>query len=477
MKQSEQSRRTFIKTAAAGSAALALSGFMSCADGKKPPNFVLIFCDDLGYGDLGSFGHPTIRTPNLDRMAVEGQRWTQFYAAAPVCTPSRAALMTGRYPVRSGMCSDKRGVLFPDSAGGLPETEITIATALKSKSYATACVGKWHLGHLPQYLPTSHGFDSYFGIPYSNDMDKIRHMSVKDEMDPKPEYYNVPLMRNEEVIERPAKQGEITKRYTEEAVQFIQTNKDQPFFLYLAHTMPHIPLFRSKQFKGTSRRGYYGDVIEEIDWSVGEIVRTLKKEGLDENTLVVFTSDNGPWLLFDQHGGSAGPLRNGKGTTFEGGMREPTIFWWPGKIQPGVEMGIGCTMDVMPTFCVLAGADMPDDREIDGKDLSGTLFKGKESPREEMIYYRGQRVYAARKGPYKAHFMTELSYQRDNQFKLHDPPLLFNIEEDPSEKYNIAADYPKVIKEIQKMVEQHRKTLGPPSDNLVERIKEGPAVL
>jgi len=477
MEQGKSSRRDFLKTAAAGSAAFALSGLLSCGKGKQQPNFVLIFCDDLGYGDLGSFGHPTIRTPNLDRMAAEGQRWTQFYAAAPVCTPSRAALMTGRYPIRSGMCSNVRGVLFPDSAGGLPENEITVATALKSRGYATACVGKWHLGHLPQYLPTSHGFDSYFGIPYSNDMDKIRHMSVQDEMDPKPEYYNVPLMRNEEVIERPANQETITKRYTEEAIRFIQNNKKEPFFLYLAHTMPHIPLFRSEPFENTSRRGYYGDVVEEIDWSVGEILKTLKHEGLDRNTLVVFTSDNGPWLLFDQHGGSAGLLREGKGTTFEGGMREPTIFWWPGKIRPGVEMGMGSTMDVLPTFCTLAGAQVPNDREMDGRDLSGTLLNGEVSPRDEMIYYRGQRVYAARKGLYKAHFMTELSFQKDNQFKRHDPPLLYHVEEDPSEKYNIASDHPEVIEEIQKMVENHCKTLGPPTDNLVARLKDGPEVL
>lgn len=473
----EQSRRVFMKTAAAASAATAFWGLTSCTGGKKPPNFVLIFCDDLGYGDLGSFGHPSIRTPNLDRMAAEGQRWTSFYAAAPVCTPSRAALMTGRYPVRNGMCSDKRGVLFPDSAGGLPEEEITVARVLKSKGYATACVGKWHLGHLPQYLPTSHGFDSYFGIPYSNDMDKIQSLSKEEQMDPEVKYYDVPLMRNEEIVERPVRQKTITKRYTEESVKFIKQNKDLPFFLYLAHSMPHIPLFRSKKFEDVSRRGYYGDVIQEIDWSVGQILETLKKEKLDKNTLVVFTSDNGPWLIFDQHGGSAGLLREGKGTTFEGGMREPTIFWWPGQIEPDVQMGMGSTMDILPTFCTLAGADVPEDREIDGLDLSETLLRGKESPRDEMIYYRGQRVYAARKGCYKAHFFTELSYQKDNRWQQHDPPLLYNVEEDPSEKYNIAADYKKVIQDIQKMVEKHRKTLGPPQDNLVARIKEGPAVL
>lgn len=474
MNPPKSTRRHFLKTAAAGSASLALAGFMSCGNGKKPPNFVLIFCDDLGYGDLGAYGHPTIRTPNLDRLAAGGQRWTQFYAAASVCTPSRAALMTGRYPVRSGMCSDKRRVLFPDSAGGLPQSETTIARVLKSKGYATACVGKWHLGHLPEHLPTAHGFDSYFGIPYSNDMDKLRHMKVQDEMNPKSEYYNVPLMRDTEIIERPANQEILTKRYTEEAARFIRRNKHTPFFLYLAHTMPHIPLFRSDKFKDASRRGTYGDVIEEIDWSVGEIIRTLRKEGLDENTLVVFTSDNGPWLTFMQHSGSAGLLRDGKGTTWEGGMREPAIFWWPGRIRPETVMGIGATLDILPTFCSLAGAGLPGDRVIDGRDLSGTLLEGKTSPRQNLIYYRGQQVYAARKGAYKAHYITELEYHRDNQRTVHDSPLLYNLEIDPSEKYDIGADHPEIIREIQKMVANHRKTLGPPMDNLIARITDGP---
>ena len=269
---------------------------LPCSVAADSPNIVVVFCDDLGYGDLSCFGHPTIKTPNLDRMAAEGVKLTQFYSASPVCTPSRAALMTGRLPIRSGMCSDKRRVLFPNSGGGIPASEITLAEALKEQGYATAAVGKWHLGHLPQFLPTSNGFDSYFGIPYSNDMDRVNDAPRGRESfwNPKVEYWNVPLLRNKEELERPADQTTITKRYTEEAVSFIKENRDGKFFLYLPHSLPHVPLFRSKEFEGKSLRGLYGDVIEEIDWSVGQVLETLRDLELDENTIVWFTSDNGP---------------------------------------------------------------------------------------------------------------------------------------------------------------------------------------
>jgi arylsulfatase A-like enzyme len=431
---------------------------------------IVIFCDDLGYGDLGVFGHPTIRTPHLDRMAHEGQKWTNFYAAASVCTPSRAAIMTGRLPIRSGMCSDQRRVLFPDSAGGLPSSEITIAEALKPKGYATACIGKWHLGHLPQFLPTNHGFDSYFGIPYSNDMDNTTKIGREAFWRPKTEYFNVPLMRNEEIIERPADQNTITKRYTEEAVKFIKENKEKPFFLYLAHNLPHVPLFTSDHFRNTSPRGLYGDVVEEIDWSVGRILETLKGESLDQNTMVVFTSDNGPWLTYDQHGGSAGLLREGKGCTFEGGMREPTIFRWPDHIKPGVVTDMGSTLDLLPTFCKLAGADAPEDRVIDGVDLRPALFGTGPGPRDLMFFYRGQQLYAVRKGEYKAHFTTELSYYKDNKKTYHDPPLLYHLGHDPSEKYDIAKDHPDVIADIRREVEKHEATLIPVEDQLAKRL-------
>ena len=339
------------------------------------PNFIVIFTDDLGYGDLSVFGHPTIKTPHLDKMAYEGQKWTSFYVAAPVCTPSRAGLLTGRLPIRSGMCSEKRRVLFPDSNGGLPQSEITIAKALKENGYHTAAIGKWHLGHKSPYLPTNHGFDSYYGIPYSNDMNKIvdkGHITLAE----KECYqaYNVPLMRDDQLIKRPVDQRTITKRYTEETVAKIKSLKNDPFFIYLAYSMPHVPLFRSEEFKDISVAGFYGDVIEEIDWSVGQILKTLKEEGLAENTLVFFSSDNGPWHRFKTHGGTAGLLRGAKGATFEGGMRVPTIFWWPGTIKPDVVMNMATTMDLFPTFCKLSNTKLPNDRVYDGYDISPLLF-------------------------------------------------------------------------------------------------------
>lgn len=435
------------------------------------PNVVVIFCDDLGYGDLACFGHPTIATPNLDRMATEGQKWTNFYVAAPVCTPSRSAIMTGRLPIRTGMCSDKRRVLFPDSAGGLPPEEITIADALKTAGYATACIGKWHLGHLPQYLPTEQGFDSYLGIPYSNDMDRIAESPRGRTAfwDPKPEYFNVPLLRDKREIERPANQYTITRRYTEEAVRFIKANQERPFFIYLAHNLPHVPLFTSKEFQDVSLRGLYGDVIEEIDWSVGQVLDTLRETGLAENTLVAFTSDNGPWLIFDQHGGSAGLLRGGKGSTWDGGMREPTIFWWPGTIEHRVVREIGSTLDMLPTCASLAGADLPEDLILDGYDISPALLGTGPSPRQEMFYYRGEQLFAVRKGPYKAHFTTQSGYG-DKPLK-HDPPALYNLEHDPSEKYDIAKDHPDVVAELTKLAEQHKEAMVPGKPQLEERIK------
>jgi arylsulfatase A-like enzyme len=446
-----------------------LGGSGSKAGENRPPNFIIIFADDMGYGDAGCYGHPTIRTPNLDNMAADGQKWTNFYVAASVCTPSRAALLTGRLPIRSGMCNDERRVLFPDSAGGIPQREITIAEALKPKGYATACIGKWHLGHLPQYLPTNNGFDYYFGIPYSNDMDRVAGEGRQAFWDPKIEYWNVPLMRNEQIIERPADQNTITKRYTQEAVEFIKRSKDRPFFLYLAHTMPHVPLFVSKDFRDKSLRGLYGDVIEQIDWGLGQILATLRQEGLAENTFVVFTSDNGPWLIFNEHGGSAGLLREGKGCTFEGGMREPCVMWWPGKIKPRVVTDMGCTMDLFTTFLTLAGAEVPSDRVIDGLDLSPVLFGAGPSPRKVMFYYRGAKLYAVRKGPYKAHFITKPAYGKGEAVE-HDPPLLYHLAHDPSEKYNVAKNHPDIIADIRKEVEQHRKTLVPGEDQLAKRI-------
>jgi len=400
-------------------------------------------------------------------MAAEGQKWTDFYVGASVCTPSRAALLTGRLPIRSGMCDDNRRVLFPESAGGLPAGEITIAEALKPQGYTTGCIGKWHLGHLPQYLPTNNGFDSYFGLPYSNDMDRVGGPARQAFFDPKVEYWNVPLMRNEQIIERPADQNTLTKRYTEEAVRFIERNKDRPFFLYLAHTMVHVPLFVSDGFRNTSPRGLFGDAVEEIDWSIGQVLGTLRREGLAENTFVVFTSDNGPWLIFDQHGGSAGLLREGKGCTYEGGMREPCIFWWPAKIRPAVIHDLGTTMDLLPTILKLAGAEVPTDRVLDGYDLRPVLAGAGRSPRDTVFYYRGVQLYTVRKGPYKAHFITRSAYVKD-QPVAHDPPLLYHLGHDPAEKFDIAKEHPDVLAEIREIVERHRRTLVPGENQLTK---------
>jgi arylsulfatase A-like enzyme len=435
---------------------------------ERRPNFVVIFCDDLGYGDLGCFGHPTIRTPNLDRMAAEGMKFTQFYSASEVCTPSRAALLTGRLPPRSGMCSNKRRVLFPDSTGGLPGEEITLAETLQAAGYATACIGKWHLGHLPEFLPNQQGFDSYFGIPYSNDMDRTKESPSGRAafLDPQIEYWNVPLLRNGETIERPADQTTITRRYTEEAVKFLREKREQPFFLYFPHSMPHVPLFRSEEFADRSPRGLYGDVIEELDWSVGQVLDALRETGLAENTLVFFTSDNGPWLTFNELGGSAGLLRDGKGSTWEGGMREPAIAWWPGRVPAGkTATDLASTLDLFATLCKLSGAELPQDRELDSFDLTPVLLEEGSGARDAFFYYRGYTLMAARVGPWKAHFLTQTGYGQPEP-EAHDPPLLFNVEVDPGEQFNVAEKHPEAIAEIQRRVEEHRAALTPAPSQL-----------
>jgi len=439
-------------------------GLCTCATAKSP-NIVIIFADDLGYGDLGCYGHPTIRTPNLDRMAAEGMRFTDFYVAACVCTPSRAALMTGRLPIRTGMAGTERHrVIGSRDSGGLPLEEITIARALKTRGYTTMCIGKWHLaGGTPDSLPTRHGFDSYFGLRWSNDMEaanrpKDAPATTRDD----PKWWNCTLFRDEQPIEHPADISTLTPRYAEEASKFIRANRKKRFFLYFPHTYPHVPLFASNKFKDTSPRGLYGDVVEELDWSVGRILDTLRREKLAANTFVFFTSDNGPWLIKNKAGGSAGLLRDGKGSTWEGGMREPAIAWWPGKIKPGiVTRELACSMDLFNTSLKLAGLPIPTDRVMDGVDLSPVLFGTGRSLREVMFYYRGEELFAIRKGPYKAHFQTAPGYAKPMVFEKHDPPLLFQLDHDPSERFDVAKDHTDVLADIQRNLEKHRANLVP----------------
>jgi arylsulfatase A len=447
--------------------AIALAAFRGAtAQPSRPPNIVIILADDMGYGDIGAFGAPNIRTPRLDAMAAQGQKWTSFYVQ-PVCSPSRAALLTGRLPVRSGMFAapGRRapGVFRDNAASGLPLDEVTIAELLKSAGYATGMVGKWHLGQLPQFLPMRQGFDSWFGLPFSHDMRMTvpvdQGLKTAAYYDPKPEYWDVPLMRNDQVIERPVDHRTLTRRYTEEARRFIDANKSRPFFLYVAHSMPHIPLARSLEFVDHSSGGVYGDVIEEIDWSTGQLLDALDAAGIGRQTLVLFTSDNGPWLPFETHGGSAGPLRGGKGTTWEGGVRTPAIFWWPGTVPPRTVTGIGSGLDLIATAAALSGARLPADRIIDGVDLSAALRGSGPSARDTIFYYSDNELRAIRKNRYKAHFVTMGAYDLGEPRTVHSPPLLFDLAADPGERFDIAAAHPAIVADLVKAADAHRRTV------------------
>jgi arylsulfatase A len=429
-----------------------------------PPNIVIILADDLGYGDLGSFGNPNIRTPRLDAMAAEGQKWTNFYVQ-PVCSPSRAALLTGRLPIRSGMYGIATGtapkVLRDNAAQGLPLEEITIAEALKPRGYATHIIGKWHLGQLRQFLPMAQGFDDWFGLPYSHDMQIVgpRESSRARVLDPKPEYWNVPLMRNGEVIEQPVDHRTLTRRYTDEAVRIIRESGGRPFFLYVAHSLPHVPLARSADFVGHSAAGVYGDVVEELDFSTGRILDAIKSAGIEQRTLVVFTSDNGPWLLYGTHGGSAGPLREGKGTTWEGGVRTPAIFRWPGTVRPGVVSDASSEMDLFTTAIRMAGATLPSDRVIDGIDLQPVLKGSGRLGERKIFYYWDNELRAIRKGAYKAHFITSGAYGQGEPRREHNPPLLFNLAEDPGEHDDIAAANAGILSDLLREADAHRRSM------------------
>jgi arylsulfatase A-like enzyme len=367
-------------------------------------------------------------------MAAQGMNFTDFYVAAPVCSASRAALLTGCYPIRTGIT----GVLFPKNKNGLTREKKTVAEILKGRGYATACIGKWHLGTgtqtiagLPdhaEFMPTNRGFDYYYGIPYSNDMRPT------------------PVIRNLETVEEPAEQATLTKRYTEEAVRFIRAHKDGPFFLYVPHTMPHVPLAASERFRGKSDRGLYGDVIEEIDWSTGEILKTLRDLGLDEKTLVIYTSDNGPWLSKGKHGGSARPLRDGKFHTWEGGFRMPCVMRWPGRIPAGTVCDeTAATIDLAPTFAALAGADLPKGYEMDGKNILPLMEgrAGAETPHEAYFYYRGNRMEAVRSGTWKL-----VLFQGAEKGEPGRPLELYDLRADIGETTNVAGDHPDVVKRL-----------------------------
>jgi arylsulfatase A-like enzyme len=416
-------------------ALFALSAQLTAAETK--PNIVLIFIDDMGYADIGPFGNTQVRTPNLDKFATEGMKFTSFYAT-PVCSMSRACLMTGCYNARVSM----PGVLFPSANIGLNPNEITLAEIVKPKGYATCAIGKWHLGHLPEFLPTRQGFDYYFGLPYSNDMQEGRN-----NMPP------LPLIRNETTIETQPDQSQLTRRYTEEAVKFIREHKDGPFFVYLPHTMIHNPLAASEAFKDKSKMGLLGDAIEEIDWSVGQIMTTLKELKLDDNTLVIFTSDNGP------AGRNAPPFRGNKGTNLEGGVREPCIMRWPGKIPAGTTCKqIAGNIDMLPTFAKLVGGEVPKDRVIDGRDITTLMFDPSAAPvRDTHLYYSGSNLAAIRQGDWKLFLKSSENKKKAAKGKNETPakdeekskgPELYNLAEDQGEAKNLASENPAIVEKL-----------------------------
>ena len=440
---------------------------------QNKPNVVLIFMDDLGYGDLSCYGASLYKTPNLDRMASQGIRFTNFLAAQAVCSASRAGILTGCYPNRVGIS----GALMPDSKIGLNPAEETIAEIVKKQDYKTCAIGKWHLGHQRQFLPLQQGFDEYLGLPYSNDMWPVDFDGKPAaENSKKSKYPILPLIEGNEKIKEIKTlddQSQLTTVYTEKAVNFITQNKNHPFFLYLAHSMTHVPLAVSSKYKGKSEQGMFGDVMMEIDWSVGEIIKALEKNGIDKNTLVIFTSDNGPWLNFGNHAGSTGGLREGKGNSFEGGQREPCLMLWPGQIAPGTICNkLASTIDILPTIAAITRSHLPE-RKIDGVNIL-PLLKGEENanPRQTFLYYyRKNSLEAVRKGNWKLVFAhpgrTYVGFKpgvdgfpgltnEDFQFE----EALYDLRRDPGERYNVEEYYPEVVVDLKKIADEARTDLG-----------------
>lgn len=476
-------RRDFIRLGAVGGAALALSPGKSIArlasQRKRPPNIVIMFCDDMGYADLSCFGAKDISTPNIDALAKKGMRFTSFYVSQAVCSASRASLLTGCYAERVGI----RNALMPYSQVGLNPEEETIADILKKRGYRTGIFGKWHLGHHKEFLPLKQGFDEYLGLPYSNDMWPVNYDGKKyDEKDPKAKRYPpLPLIDGEEkikTIDTLEDQAELTTLYTERAVSFINKNRNRPFFLYIPHSMPHAPVAASAKFRGKSKQGLYGDVIEEIDWSAGEIINALKKNGIEKDTLFIFTSDNGPWLNYGNNAGSANPLREGKGTAFEGGARVPAVMYWPGVIPEGtVCTNIASTIDLLPTIAAITSAPLPS-KKIDGVNilpLIGGNFEA--NPRNEFVFFYDYELRGVREGKWKLYFPHKsLTYAKTSPGKDGFPgPTgtinvgleLYDLENDIGEKNNVIAEHPGIAEKLKEIAEKKRIELG---DGLTDRI-------
>lgn len=461
-------------------AAIFLVGFGAQAHAKEQlPNIVIIFTDDQGYGDLGSFGATGFETPNLDRLASQGMRFTSYYSGSAVCSPSRAALLTGCYPPRVGITK----VLFPYDNIGLNPEETTIADMLKQKGYATGMVGKWHLGHHREFLPLQQGFDEYLGLPYSNDMWPVHYdgKPVTKENAMRPWKLNappLPLIDGNEPVDTIATLDDmdmITTRYTERAVDFIKRNRRNSFFLYFAHSMSHVPLGVSDKFKGKSEQGFYGDVMMEIDWSVGEVMKALKENKVEDNTLVIFTTDNGAWLNYGNHGGSSGGLREAKGSPFEGGFRVPCIMRWPGIVEAGTICNkIASSVDILPTIAAITGSSLPDNK-IDGVNIV-PLLKGSDeaAPREDYYYFSGRNLNAVRSGQWKLVFPFQLQSNEGSKpgkdgFPGEMNPVefeggLYDLRRDPGERYDQSREYPEIVKRLESLADRMRKELGDGSD-------------